>query len=148
MQDKYDIGKAIAKRRHERLITQADLAELSGISKGFLSEVENGKKKISAQNLYNIAEALCCKMDDFFTDKIPKTEKRYLKAPQMMQGLIDHGYEYDIEDFIWHKKDDSRPDFIPEMWVYFPEMWVYCGIKVKEGNKWSWEDWMIEEVEI
>lgn len=52
------VGSRIKGLREERRMTQERLAELTGISKGFISDAENDKRNISSQNLLKIANAL------------------------------------------------------------------------------------------
>ncbi len=52
------VGSRIKNLREERKITQDRLAELTGISKGFISDSENDKRNMSSQNLLKIADAL------------------------------------------------------------------------------------------
>ena len=56
-------GDRIREIREERGLTQDRLAELAGISKGFLSDVENNKRNISSDNLLKIADALGASAD-------------------------------------------------------------------------------------
>lgn len=44
-------------------MTQDKLAEIAGLSKGFLSEVENDKRNVSSENLLKIANALGASVD-------------------------------------------------------------------------------------
>ena len=44
--------------RESKGLTQDQLAAAAGISKSFVSEVENGKRNVSAQNLLRIANAM------------------------------------------------------------------------------------------
>lgn len=49
-------------------ITQAELANKSGISRATVSDIENGKKvSIKTETLMRLAEALGIKVKDFFT---------------------------------------------------------------------------------
>ena len=64
-----NLGERIAKRRTERGMSQATLAELADISQGHYSNVENNKEKPSMDLLERIAEALEC---DLYIDFIPK----------------------------------------------------------------------------
>jgi transcriptional regulator with XRE-family HTH domain len=52
------MGKRIAQLREANGMTQKQLADRSGISVTFLSEVENGKRNISMGKLVSIAEEL------------------------------------------------------------------------------------------
>ena len=57
------VGDRIREVRDEMRMTQDRLAELSGLSKGFLSDVENNKRNIGAQNLLKIANVLGASVD-------------------------------------------------------------------------------------
>ena len=52
------VGERIKKRRLELEWTQDQLCQKAGISKGFLSDLENSKRSVSAENLLDIARAL------------------------------------------------------------------------------------------
>lgn len=56
-------GQRIRHRRIELGWTQDQLAAKAGISGGFLSDVENDKRNVSAENLLSIAEALGVSLD-------------------------------------------------------------------------------------
>src|SRR6266545_3707121 len=56
-------GDRIRHIREKKKMTQDQLAEASGISKGFLSDVENNKRNISSENLLKIANALGASVD-------------------------------------------------------------------------------------
>jgi transcriptional regulator with XRE-family HTH domain len=51
-------GDRIREIREKRKMTQDQLAEAADISKGFLSDVENGKRNIGSQGLLRIANSL------------------------------------------------------------------------------------------
>lgn len=57
------LGERIKKRRSELGWTQDTLARKAGVSKSFLSDVENSKRSISADNLFDIARALSLSLD-------------------------------------------------------------------------------------
>ena len=52
------LGERIRLVRKQLRLTQDELCTKVGISKGFLSDVENGKRNISSANLLDIAKAL------------------------------------------------------------------------------------------
>jgi len=56
-------GDRIREIREAKRLTQDQLAEKTGISKGFLSDVENGKRNISSEYLLRIANALNASVD-------------------------------------------------------------------------------------
>jgi transcriptional regulator with XRE-family HTH domain len=57
------VGDRIRDVREEMRMTQDRLADLTGLSKGFLSDVENNKRNIGAQNLLKIANVLGASVD-------------------------------------------------------------------------------------
>jgi len=56
-------GERIKQIREKKGLTQDQLAEAAGISKGFLSDVENNNKNISSQALLRVANALGTSVD-------------------------------------------------------------------------------------
>jgi transcriptional regulator with XRE-family HTH domain len=58
-----DIGDRIKEIREHRNLTQDQLAELSGVSKGFLSEIENNHRNPSSEYVLKIANALGASID-------------------------------------------------------------------------------------
>jgi len=56
-------GDRIREVRESLRMTQDDLAEKSGLSKGFISDVENDKRGISSENLLRIANAVGASLD-------------------------------------------------------------------------------------
>jgi len=57
------VGDRIREVRDHRRMTQDRLAEMAGISKGFLSDVENDKRNISSEYLLRIANSLGTSVD-------------------------------------------------------------------------------------
>jgi transcriptional regulator with XRE-family HTH domain len=56
-------GDRIKEVRESVRMTQDDLADKAGLSKGFISDIENSKRGISAENLLRVADALGASMD-------------------------------------------------------------------------------------
>ena len=61
------VGERIKKRRVELGWTQDQLCTKVGLSKSFLSELESGKRSVSATNLLNIAQTLSVSLDYLMT---------------------------------------------------------------------------------
>jgi transcriptional regulator with XRE-family HTH domain len=57
------VGDRIREIREEMRMNQDRLAELAGLSKGFLSDVENDKRNVSSENLLKIANVLGASVD-------------------------------------------------------------------------------------
>ena len=67
MNDRERIGKRVAWIRKEKGISQAKLAELTGIAPGNIARIETGKYSTGIDILSKIADALNYKLD--FTEK-------------------------------------------------------------------------------
>lgn len=67
------IGQTIKELRSKRGLTLEELAERSGCSPGFVSQLENSKAAPSITTLYAIAEALAVNVTDFFPSVIDPT---------------------------------------------------------------------------
>jgi transcriptional regulator with XRE-family HTH domain len=68
---KKTIGERIRERREKLSLTQRQLCAAAGISVGFLSDVENGKRGLSAANLGEVARALDASCDWLIWGKKP-----------------------------------------------------------------------------
>lgn len=60
------VGKNISKYRRKKGLTSETLAYENGFSKGYLSDLENGKKIPSILMLDRLAKALGVQLKDFF----------------------------------------------------------------------------------
>ena len=63
------VGERIRTRRNELGWTQDSLATKAGVSKSFLSDLENGKRKVGADTLFDIARALSLSLDYLMAGK-------------------------------------------------------------------------------
>ncbi|MDE0125771.1 MAG: helix-turn-helix transcriptional regulator [Bryobacterales bacterium] len=57
------VGDRIREIREDLALTQEELASRAGLSKGFLSDVENNKRNLSSRNLLGIANAVGTSID-------------------------------------------------------------------------------------
>ena len=73
------VGSRIKALRETQKMTQDRLAELTGISKGFISDAENGKRNVSSQNKLKIANALEASLEFLMRGS---TENRKTTAPE------------------------------------------------------------------
>lgn len=63
-----NLGAILYKLRDESNLTQEKLAEKSGLSKNYISDIERGKKNISAYCLFVIAKALGVSVGQIFEE--------------------------------------------------------------------------------
>ncbi len=61
------VGERIRRRRADLGLTQDELAQKAGISKSFLSDVENGKRSIGAETLLDLGRAMNLSLDFLMT---------------------------------------------------------------------------------
>lgn len=72
------IGHQIYKKRLERGMTQAELAQKAGIPQPNLSNIEKGRQDITISTLRRIAYGLGVEIADFFQKAVRIKNKRYL----------------------------------------------------------------------
>lgn len=75
------VGERIKKRRAELDWTQEHLAKECGLSKGFLSDVEAGKRSVGADSLLAIANALGVSMDQLMKGELSEPQKGEIHIP-------------------------------------------------------------------
>lgn len=84
-------GDRIREIREKKNLTQETLAEMAGISKGFLSEVENNKRNISSQALLKIANSLGASVDYLLQGKAATQNKT--NAPVIIPAELSRAAE-------------------------------------------------------
>lgn len=69
------VGERIRKKRQDLGWTQEILCSKVGLSKSFLSELESGKRNVSAENLYTISQVFGVSMDYLMAGKASKESR-------------------------------------------------------------------------
>jgi transcriptional regulator with XRE-family HTH domain len=75
------VGERIRGRRVELGWTQDQLGQKAGLSKSFLSDLENGKRSVGANNLLDIARALGVSLDFLMTGTASQDQRREVPIP-------------------------------------------------------------------
>jgi transcriptional regulator with XRE-family HTH domain len=75
------VGERIKQRRLELGWTQDQLCTKAGISASFLSDLENGKRSVSASNLLDIARALSVSLDYLMTGQASSEPQAEVAIP-------------------------------------------------------------------
>lgn len=73
-----EIGRRIAARRNQLGLTQAQAAELSGLTQQFFASVETGKKNMRADSIVKVSKALGISTDYLLTGAITDFERNRL----------------------------------------------------------------------
>ncbi|OLN23578.1 DNA-binding protein [Domibacillus antri] len=90
-----DIGEKIRTIRQQKKMTIASMCDAAGLSKGFVSNIENGHTSPSIATLQQIANALDVPMAYFFLEKkdrmrVIRESERTKTVSGKMDGAIEH----------------------------------------------------------
>ncbi len=120
------IGKRIRETRTQMKLSQAALAEMSGLSPRYISHIETARKKASLSSLVNIANAVGISVDEILygnqtaytndyqldiillIENCTPSEKRYLYLliSSVIHILRDNGWQ--IEDELSSSRQDNK----------------------------------------
>ncbi len=97
--DEASIGKRIKAQRRASGLTLQDVADATGLTKGYLSKVETSGKAAPVPTLARIAKALNVALADLFGD-VEKDERVSLvradQREQLARGIREFGYSYEL----------------------------------------------------
>lgn len=79
------VGESIRRLRTEENLTQEELALRSGLSQGYINQLENGKRKFTQKSLELVSKALSIPIMEFFS------EKETFPAPLVKEELAEYG---------------------------------------------------------
>jgi transcriptional regulator with XRE-family HTH domain len=106
------VGNRIREIREEMEINQEQLAERAGLSKGFLSDVENGKRNIGSENLLKIANVLGASVDYLLRGEVTESAsvEPVVIPPELSQAAeeLDLSYAATIELLEAHRSVIAR----------------------------------------
>jgi transcriptional regulator with XRE-family HTH domain len=125
---KESVGSRIKKHREEKGMSATKLAEKAGISKSYLSELENSNgegKKPSAELLYEIAKALGVAMSDLLGRPIITDALRERRRPASLTkfGKLHKLPEADLQ-MLEQIQFRGEPPKTPDRWLV-----IYQAIK-------------------
>lgn len=119
-------GDRIREIRETRKFTQDYLSEKAGISKGFLSDVENNNKNISSQALLRIANVLGASVDYLLRGEVKEhvETKPVMIPPALSQASEELGLKYSEtlellmahESVVARRSTKSQKEFTTEDW--------------------------------
>jgi len=119
-------GDRIREIRERRKLTQDQLADNAGISKGFLSDVENNKRNISSQAILRLANVLGASVDYLLRGETSDTAatEPVVIPPELSQaaGELQLSYASTLElleahrSVVARRSNKSIKDFTVEDW--------------------------------
>ena len=83
-----DIGSKIKKYRKEKKYTLKNLSEQTGLSIGFLSQLERGITTIAIDSLANVADVLGVEMMDFFESDLHQENDPVMRSYDLPTRLL------------------------------------------------------------
>lgn len=106
------VGERIREIREDHGITQDQLAERAGLSKGFLSDVENSKRNIGSKNLLQLANVLGASVDYLLRGEVrnPSVHEPVVIPPELAQAAeeLDLSYTATVELLEAHQSVVAR----------------------------------------
>jgi transcriptional regulator with XRE-family HTH domain len=130
------VGERIKARRLELGWTQEELCQKASISTGFLSDVENNKRNVSAETLLGIARVLSLSLDYLMKGDSTQVQTTQVQFPARLAELAkNENFSFvkaltlldmrlqivahrstsksdNLEDFDWKKFYDSVKEFL------------------------------------
>ena len=104
MNKNIDIGAKIKKYRKDRKYTLKMLSEQTGLSIGFLSQLERGMTTIAIDSLANVAKVLGVELSDFFESEAkngsdPVIHSYDMPMTQVSREIIQYILSKDVDNF-------------------------------------------------
>lgn len=130
------IGARIKALRTEKRYTLKALSDLTGLSVGFLSQIERGISSIAVDSLSRIAECLEVPLSIFFETQAPDTMDPVVHSfgrtptavsPQIIQSVLSHNtmdFDFLPRHFLLMPFSDPVT-LMPEMYTHAGEEFVY-----------------------
>lgn len=100
------VGSRMKERRESLGMTQIQLAELLGVTKGAIGNYETDANSPKASILYKVFEVLKCDANYLFQDEI-RERREYTASPHEMEHLVK---KYRLLDHEWQEAVDSVLD--------------------------------------
>lgn len=81
------VGQAVARYRKAAGFSQAEVAEILGLSNDAISKMERGNIALNVARLFEFAQLYGCQATDFLTMTSPHLEDQYQYLSQLLQQL-------------------------------------------------------------
>lgn len=116
-----NIYKKIQDFRQKAGITQEELAGKVSLSRGAITLIEQGKRKVTVEELLKFCEAFSCSYVDFLaTDKIEKSATAMESGKKNVRELYDE-YKEKYQDKVLPQAQGNNPldDYLREVNPYY-----------------------------
>ena len=87
--DRIEVGRRIKRLRQSQDVTVQELAKRSGVSSGYLSEVERGLSAISVDKLMQIAEGLGIGLDALLGEAQVEADQGTVQIPAALSAAAE-----------------------------------------------------------
>lgn len=104
MLDYTEIGKRIARRRHQLKLTQEKVAERAEIGHKYLSSIERAKSIPSTEVIMRLALALDTTPDEFLVGTARDTGERWREVAELLRDMDDKHLELAGSLLAWLKQ--------------------------------------------
>src|SRR3954453_4751310 len=94
------LGRAVAKRRKELGLTQADVGRCIGLSRASLANIETGRQKVLIHQVYRLADALKMKSMNELVPKSLDADEPPEKARRFGGSPINAAQQAQLETLI------------------------------------------------
>ena len=126
-----NIGAKVKELRNSQKITLKQLSEQSGLSVGFLSQLERGLSTIAIDSLSLLSDALNVDISVFFDKADKNVNKPLIRSFEKNVNIIsEHMHEYILTN------ESGELDFLPREYVLLPNKSsedMHTGIYKHEG---------------
>jgi transcriptional regulator with XRE-family HTH domain len=118
-------GDRIRKIREHKNMTQDQLADKAGISKAYLSDVENNNKNISSKLLLQVANALGASVDYLLSGESKESRRKEIVIPPALSETAEKlnlSYNETLDllnaynSVVARRSIKSQKEFLPSDW--------------------------------
>ena len=98
MIDESQLGQRIKALRKKKEYTLEDLSKIAGLTKGYLSKVENSKKSPPVSTLIKLGQALGVSISEIFGENKKSAQRSITKKderPIVSRSASSYGYSYE-----------------------------------------------------
>ena len=121
-----NLGRRLKKIREKTRFTQEEIAGMLGVRRLVITNIENGTRKITADELYFFSKIYGLSMEELYTGE--DKEKRIAKFSRTFDELSDKSQK-EVLDFIEFKRklnfyDNKIEKYLRDKKYNFEDIWI------------------------